>query len=92
MLNFKQTLYTVDEGEGQVEVCVDLTGETERNLIVSIDTIASSATGNYFISIPLSFLWWEGECVATHVPIVDSKGCCMEFAWTATRGSESVYG
>ena len=45
-VNFSEPVYTVSEGGGQVEVCAVLTGQTARNVIVTIVAETDTALGN----------------------------------------------
>ena len=40
-----QLFYTVSEGDGQVEVCVILRGQTERDITVTVTTMSGTASG-----------------------------------------------
>ena len=43
-VSFTELSYEVDEGEGLVEVCIILTGQTARNANVVLQTFAGTAT------------------------------------------------
>ena len=43
-VNFSEPVYTVGEGDGQVEVCAVLTGQTARNITVTITTQSDTAS------------------------------------------------
>ena len=42
---FLQLQYAVNEGDGQVEVCVILRGQTERDITVTVSTMSGIASG-----------------------------------------------
>ena len=44
-VEFLQLLQDVDEGDGQVEVCVILRGQTERDITVTVNTMSGTASG-----------------------------------------------
>ena len=44
-VNFSEPVYTVGEGDGQVEVCAVLTGQTARDITVTITTESDTASG-----------------------------------------------
>ena len=43
-VDFSQLVQAVDEGDGQVEVCVILRGQTERDITVTVSTMSGTAT------------------------------------------------
>ena len=42
-------MYSVGEGDGQAEVCTVLTGQTARNITVTITVQSDAASGRVFI-------------------------------------------
>ena len=44
-VNISETSYVVGEGDGQVEVCVALTGQIARIIIVTLDALPGAASG-----------------------------------------------
>ena len=50
-VGLEQTEYTVGESEGAVLVCAILTGEHERNVLVTIATSDGSAIGTSYVCI-----------------------------------------
>ena len=55
MIDFVQLSYVVEEGDGQVEVCAVLTGQTERNTTVTISAQSDTASGIKSCSFCLIF-------------------------------------
>ena len=47
IMGFEQAEYTVDEEEGQVMVCVTLSAVIQRNVVVRLSTIATTAGQHY---------------------------------------------
>ena len=45
VVGLQQTFYNVNESDGSVMACVVLSGTTERNISVSLDTVEDSALG-----------------------------------------------
>ena len=50
-VRLEQTEYTIGESEGAVLVCTILTGEHERNVVVTIATSDGSAIGTLYVCI-----------------------------------------
>ena len=44
-------MYSVGEGDGQVEVCTVLTGQTDRNITAAITIQSDTASGKVIMSI-----------------------------------------
>ena len=44
-VTISQQFYTVGEGDGEVEVCVILRGQTERDVTVTVSTMSGTASG-----------------------------------------------
>ena len=44
-IRFQQTIYSVSESDSDVMVCVELTGQIERNVAVTLFTSDGSAVG-----------------------------------------------
>ena len=44
-VNISEPSYVVDEGDGQVEVCVALTGQIARIITVTLDALPGTASG-----------------------------------------------
>ena len=47
VVGLQQNFYNVNEGDGLVMACVQLSGSTERNISVSLDAVGESAQGKY---------------------------------------------
>ena len=45
-VSFERNTYTVTEGEGQVEVCVDLSGPIERPVTVRLQSFPGNASNH----------------------------------------------
>ena len=50
MLEFSQPFHAFNEGDGQVEVCVILRGQTERDITVTVSSVSGSASGDSYTS------------------------------------------
>ena len=48
-IEFTQLVHSVDEGDGQVDVCVMLIGQTDRDLTVTVSTMPGTASGRQTI-------------------------------------------
>jgi len=46
-VRFQQTVYSVMESDGIVEVCVELSGVLERDVTISLSTSDGSAVGKF---------------------------------------------
>ncbi len=46
MVEWEEETYEITEGQGLVNVCTILTGVTDREVRISTETIAGTATGN----------------------------------------------
>ena len=86
-LGFTSAIYLVDEEEGFVEVCLELRGSLERNVLVTLATSNGTALGMYCMCAK-SFLYHLADsysCTFCYVRIIirncfiGSKGCakCM---------------
>ena len=81
---FQQTLYSVAESGGVVEVCVNLSGNLERNVTITLSTSDGSAVGKLsryyctfhstspcqYINISLALL--QTICIADMLALVSS--------------------
>ena len=47
VVGLQQTFYNVNEGDGSVMACVQLSGSTERDIFVSLDALEETAQGKY---------------------------------------------
>ena len=56
MVDFAQLSYTIGEGDGEVEVCVILRGQTERDITVTVSTMSGTASGIIVDDLSLSIL------------------------------------
>jgi len=52
---FQQTVYSVAESGGVVEVCVNLSGNLERNVTITLSTSDGSAVGNLTLLLYCTF-------------------------------------
>ena len=46
-VKFSESVYSVGEGGGQVEVCAILRGQTERDISVTVSTMSGIASGRH---------------------------------------------
>ena len=44
-IEFLELFEAVGEGDGQIEVCVILRGQTERDITVTVNTMSGTASG-----------------------------------------------
>ena len=59
IVNFSESVNTVDEGDGQVEVCAVLTGQTARDITVTITTQSDTASGIIHGILCLEYIFTE---------------------------------
>ena len=45
MVDFAQLSYAVDEDDGEVEICVILRRQTERDVTITVSTMSGTASG-----------------------------------------------
>ena len=50
-VSFSESMYNVTEGEEFVEVCIDISGQRERNVTAMIETLNGTALGMTQISL-----------------------------------------
>ena len=50
ILGFERESYSISEGNGSVEVCVQVTGVLQSSLSVSLTTVDGTATGDSVLS------------------------------------------
>ena len=60
-VKFSESVYSVGEVGGHVEVCVILRGQTERNISVTVSTMSGTASGRHarfhiIVNEPSSYL------------------------------------
>lgn len=45
-LGFNQSVYVISENDGSVDICVDLEGQLQRDILAEVFILQSSASGN----------------------------------------------